>query len=222
MKTLRLSVTSLFTAFILLASANAIAAPTLRGRGGMPERIVARTARQAALSFARAHYGRRAKVSVARRPLLQSTTPGSRSLTAFGVTLDGKRVNKAVLVRTGFGGLWSPTGVADVHKVRNPKGHAEITRLLRGTLDNAMILRVGGKDTAIEPHANGVKIAEGRSPGGRVLSTVIEPVRLEVIPGAAGIWAGRTPATTVTTNVSGRHGTASYAKDFFQMKDLQR
>ena len=147
-------------------------------RGRIPNPNMPRySPRKAAQQYAQQRFGRQGRVKVARRPLLD--TRGVNPLKAYGVSVNGRRLKEAVLVRGGFAG-YTAQGIADVHYVK-PKANSN-TKHLGSTGNNAMIIRTKGRSSAIEPRCNLTKVGEGYARGTRSAALQVSwPMRPPVI-----------------------------------------
>ena len=169
--------------------------------------------RAVAAAYARSHYGHQGSVSVAKRPLLD--TGNVNPLKAYGVSVNGKRLREAVLVRGGFAG-YTASGTADVHYVATKGIKAKD---LGSTFNEAVILRTRAKGASITAVSNLSKVAEGMSRG--TLSAALRPnwprtcgtpvpgqeIRPQVFPGPASNVVG-------TAKVSTSRGQTTVTKGF--------
>jgi hypothetical protein len=134
-----------------------------------------RTARKAALEYAKQRYGRQGRVSVAGLPLLD-TTKGRVSIRprtpikAYGVSVNGRQLKEAVVVQGKFN-RYQATGVAAVHYL--PKPTHDSVRNLGNTFNEAVILRTRARGTKIQAKENLAFKGEGVARGKR--SMLLEP-----------------------------------------------
>jgi hypothetical protein len=128
-----------------------------------------RTARKAALEYAKQRYGRQGRVSVAGMPLLD-TTKGRGAIRprtpikAYGVSVNGRKLKEAVVVQGKFN-RYQAQGIAAVHYVRKPT--RDSIKDLGNTFNYGVILRTKARGTKIEARENLSTMGEGVARGKR-------------------------------------------------------
>jgi hypothetical protein len=170
------------------------------------------SARSVAKQYAKQRYGHQGTVSVAKTPLLK--TGNVNPLMAYGVSVNGRQLPEAVMVRGGFAG-YTASGIADVHYIAT---RGTQTKSLGTTMNDAVILRSRAKGAAITAVSNLSKIGEAKK--GKTLSAAFTPnwprtcgtpvpgqVQPQVFPG---------PASHVDTSalVSSNRGQTTVQKGF--------
>ncbi len=192
--------------------------------------------RKAAKQYAQRRYAGQGRVKIARRPLLD--TRGVNPLKAYGVSVNGRRLKEAVLVRGGFAG-YTAQGIADVHYVKPRAGGAN--KHLGSTGNSSIIVRTKGRSSTIEAQSNLTKVGEGYARGVKSAALnvqwplrppvirpplppvrpprppVIEPLPIHPFPVQPMVYPGPSGNARGTAVVSNGSKQATVTKDFHRM-----